>query len=233
MNTAGAAAIIVASMAVGGVIGWAASRYSTQRRKNPEKFGKRLRREIHAEQRKEERERIARLRQALVDTKAFRALALADFRERCRGELAGARELRQIARRQRAEALDTCRTGRDELDAETKERVRGAKRELREERRYQREIHRAEKRGREKERVRRSRKEASAESDDEVRANIPLELVPVFDRVKRQIKGTERKTRTEAFLEWTESHPDEVLAAEAEAAELEAERMWLEHESAA
>lgn len=51
--------------------------------------------------------------------------------------------------------------------------------------------------------------ERRSESDDEVRANIPPELATMFERVKRGIKGSDRKSRTEAFLEYVESHPDE------------------------
>lgn len=70
--------------------------------------------------------------------------------------------------------------------------------------------------------------ESIAESDDEVRRNIPAELEPVFDRVRRQIKGSARRSRTEAFLEWAEANPDEVLAMQADAAADDAERMWRE-----
>ncbi len=47
------------------------------------------------------------------------------------------------------------------------------------------------------------------ETDDEVRGNIPPELVALFERVKRDIRASPRKTRTEAFLEYAEAHPGE------------------------
>lgn len=233
MKTGAVALIVVGSMAAGGLVGWAFAHFEHKRRSNPEKLSKRVRREIRAEHREAERERLAKLRQALFDAKAFRALAMADFRDKCRGELAGARELRLLAKEKRASARSACRTGRAELGEETSTRVLDAKRELAEERQFQREMHRAERRGRAKVKLRRTKREAGAESDDEVRSNIPAELVPVFDRVRRSIKGSERRSRTETFLEWVEAHPEEVIAAEADAAELEAERMWREHESAA
>ena len=43
--------------------------------------------------------------------------------------------------------------------------------------------------------------ERRAESDDEVRANIPRDLHSYFERVKRSIKGSPRMSRTEAFLQ--------------------------------
>lgn len=58
--------------------------------------------------------------------------------------------------------------------------------------------------------------ERRAESDDSVRRNLPAELVPVFDKIKRSIKAGPRRTRTEAFLEWAHEHPAEVLAIQAE-----------------
>lgn len=57
-----------------------------------------------------------------------------------------------------------------------------------------------------------SARERRDESDDEVRQNIPPEYLATFERVKRGIKGTARKSRTEAFLQWLEEHPGEVFA---------------------
>jgi hypothetical protein len=48
------------------------------------------------------------------------------------------------------------------------------------------------------------RKERAQESDDEVRSNIPAELVPIFEMIKSQVKGTDRLSRTEAFLKMYE-----------------------------
>ena len=45
-----------------------------------------------------------------------------------------------------------------------------------------------------------TRIERQAESDDEVRSNIPPELVALFERVKRGIKASPRMSRTESFL---------------------------------
>jgi len=52
--------------------------------------------------------------------------------------------------------------------------------------------------------------ELRAESDDEVRANLPPELVAVFDSVRRSIAPTAKRTRTETFLEWAAEHPERV-----------------------
>jgi hypothetical protein len=112
----------------------------------------------------------------------------------------------------------------------------GKKREaLKAERRYRRELAEIEARTRKKkaaERKRTTAKERRAETDDEVRANIAAELVPVFDRVRRTIKATPRMTRTEAFLLWAERNPDQVLQAQGDVAELEARRLIAEQEKA-
>ena len=65
-------------------------------------------------------------------------------------------------------------------------------------------------RGAEEERIKINPAEARRESDDKVRGNIPPELVPVFEKVKRQIKGSARISRTEAFLQYVEESPDDV-----------------------
>lgn len=54
---------------------------------------------------------------------------------------------------------------------------------------------------------------AITESDAEVEGNIPPELHGLWQRIKSRIRGSERATRTEVFLEYAEEHPDEILAA--------------------
>lgn len=58
--------------------------------------------------------------------------------------------------------------------------------------------------------LRSSRKERRVEADDAVRANLPPDLIEVFDEVKSRIKERPGRSRTEAFLEWVEAHPDDV-----------------------
>lgn len=55
-----------------------------------------------------------------------------------------------------------------------------------------------------------------AESDDEVRANIPRELWPLFNKNRARFRDTEHRTRTEAFEEWAAEHPSLVEEAAAE-----------------
>ena len=59
-------------------------------------------------------------------------------------------------------------------------------------------------------------RERRAESDDEVRANIPRELHAVFERVKRGLPRKDRASRTEVFLEWVAEHGAEVAEIQAD-----------------
>lgn len=101
--------------------------------------------------------------------------------------------------------------------------------QLREERRLQAQLrrlasdaHRRQKRTTGRERLQ--------EDDDAVRSNLPPELVPVFDRVRKQIKGGPRTTRTEAFLQWAEENPGDVLEHQQHDAELAVKKLVAEHE---
>jgi hypothetical protein len=76
-------------------------------------------------------------------------------------------------------------------------------------------------------------KERSQESDDYVRGNLPPELQPVFDRVKKKIKGGPRTTRTEAFLEWAAENPGDVLQHQEHDADREVARLVAEHQAVA
>jgi hypothetical protein len=104
--------------------------------------------------------------------------------------------------------------------AETAAEVTRAKRELEVERADQATQTRLEKanRARSREDKYHSREERArlrrAESDGEVEANLPPEFVPLWNRVRRSIRGNERKSRTEAFLEYVAENPGEVIDAQ-------------------
>jgi len=57
---------------------------------------------------------------------------------------------------------------------------------------------------------RRRSAEYIAESDSAVAANLPADLLGVWRAVKGRIRGTARRSRTEAFLEWVQEHRGEV-----------------------
>lgn len=75
--------------------------------------------------------------------------------------------------------------------------------------------------------------ETRAESDDEVRRNLgdDRELVALWQQVKHKIKKGPRRSRTEAFFEYVEEHPealDELRARKEREYEREAERLFEE-----
>lgn len=197
--------------------------------------GRRWKRELERENRRAEkraaRERLASLRLAIREAREARRLAAAQARLRCKAARlaarARARELRARMLSEMRVAVAAARSeARSACDVEL-ERARelGTKREqaraaFEAERAFQREIRRIERWNRAKEREARAlfggRAGAAVrrgESDDEVLQNIPPELAALFERVKSRIRGSDRMSRTEAFLEYAEEHPGEALEA--------------------
>ena len=185
---------------------------------------KKLWREIEREERRKKREKLAELRIELRRARAQRKEAMKSAVERCRTERLAAREraralrirglaeLREAARLERTSARDACTLSKGE--AKTKGGVQRRRSELSAETKFQADLRRIERgnRSRVREHPHATYVERRSESDDEVRQNISGDLVPLFERVKRGIKGSSRMTRTEAFLKYSEEHPDEVLA---------------------
>ena len=176
-------------------------------------------RSIRIEEKKKDRARLVALRGRARALRAARVRAISEARRACRARRKGVPTLREAAamlRAARAEARATCDAGLAKAKTLRSEAAR-ARAERDAEATHQKTMRRLERHAKErasgggprlaKARVRQS------ESDDEVRANIPPELAFLFERVKRQIKGSPRRTRTEEFLEYAESHPDEELAA--------------------
>jgi hypothetical protein len=183
-----------------------------------------LMRDIAHGQRREAREKLVALRMQIRDAKALRRSAIVQAKERCRAERVAARararalkeralhELREALRRERQLARDTCTAGLAEARGIT-DNVQRARAELQAERAYRRDLRRIERANRAARlQVRRpTRAERRGESEDEVRGNIPPELVGLWERVKGRIRGSDRMTRTEAFLQYAHDHPNEVL----------------------
>jgi hypothetical protein len=73
-------------------------------------------------------------------------------------------------------------------------------------------------------------RERAQEDDDSVRSNLPPELVPVFNTVVRKLKfkATPKRSRTEAFLDWAEENPGEILAVQEANAEQMLKRLLKE-----
>lgn len=119
--------------------------------------------------------------------------------------------LRQMCERARARLQQSCAARRDLARAEARAKVATAKRSRKQLQEDYREIKRFERQAEERRKAHKRKPiEAIRESDDEVRSNIDPELYPVWDKVKRSIKGTPNMSRTEAFLQYIHDAPDEV-----------------------
>ncbi len=183
-----------------------------------------LMREIAREHKGGARDKLQHLRQEIRDLKVRRRDAVVHARLRCREVRISARakaremrvraleQLREATRRERLAARESCAA---DLTAARgiADKMQRSRAELDAERKYQRELKRIERANRAQrlEHRRASRTELRRESDDEVLQNIPPEFVGLWERVKARIRGTDRMTRTEAFLHYAHEHPDELL----------------------
>lgn len=201
-----------------------------------ESFQKYRRREAARELKKRERATLRELRHKIRALHARRRSTLTEIRHGCRAERqrvsADVRQLREatkIALRERVQEMREAQRGTCNIRKANARNALGAELaraadELGAERARQAEGKRAELEQRKRDRAGRSSSaERRQEADDEVRANLPAELVAVFDKVKRSIKPRPRMSRTEAFLHWAEENPDEVLKIQSDAGE----RAWM------
>ena len=179
---------------------------------------KRLQRELAEHLREKDRAALGLLRAKISSARVERRHRLHAARQSCHGALLALRERQREERHrltldhhaQREEGRATCLAGKQQAREEGLLLEQQAQSEYKGERGFQRQMRRAT-----KPRVERSTvRERKQEDDDAVRNNLPAELVPVFNKHRRSIKGSARRSRTEAFLEWAEENPDEVLAAQ-------------------
>jgi septation ring formation regulator EzrA len=120
--------------------------------------------------------------------------------------------LRSVCTRAREKLRESCASRRDATRAEARGKVGAAKQSRKQLREDYREIKAIDAEASKRRRRHKALPaEAKRESDDEVRQGIPPELVPIFDTVRRSIKGTPRLSRTEAFLHWADEHENEVI----------------------
>jgi hypothetical protein len=155
---------------------------------------KKLKREIQKAQRATFRSRLAELRELIKTARWARREAVQAVRISCA--------------RARVEARLSCQARAEQAKAAGAVAITARQRELDEERGFEQKMQRHEKPSR----LRSTAGERRAESDDEVRSNLHPTMVPVFDHVRRHIKGNARLSRTEAFLQWAEENPDEVIS---------------------
>jgi hypothetical protein len=186
-----------------------------------------LRRDNERDHRRKARAKVREFRELLRAARLKRKNALTEATARCRTERLAVRdrtraerirameELRRALHAERQTAREACAVRREEAKSTTSTAIQRAREELDAERKYQDDLKRIERGNREQRfgAKRATSRERRSESDDEVRSNLPPELVALFDRVKAGIKASARESRTESFLRYAEEHPDEVLVA--------------------
>jgi hypothetical protein len=184
-----------------------------------------LMRAIARELKAKNRARLVSLRAQVRAERAKARAAIGEAIARCRQarKLPTVKELARDLRSAKAAARLQCDVDLKAARA-IKDAAERARAELAAEQKYQRDLRRIEAGQRRKlkestARARRPRAASLQESDDAVRGNIPTELVPLWEKVKRGIKGSDRRTRTEAFLEYAEESPGEDWAALEDAAD--------------
>lgn len=177
-------------------------------------------RELARELRRQDRERLRELRAALKKARDARRERLRELRTLCKAEKVRLREkARRLARelaetraalRERRSSCSTSITSTSSATAANVKRARAALDEKAGEVRERRNIDRMGRKSRAADAKLATGRERRRDSDDTVRNDIPAELVPVWERVKRSVHGTDRMTRTEAFLQWVHDHSADV-----------------------
>jgi len=128
-------------------------------------------------------------------------------RVRRRREEAKAELSRELAQMRQAES-NRCQLRKARVRLQSESAIDRRRREARERTRAEAHARKLERHTTRKERER-SKVEKQKESDDEVRANLEPEFVPLFDVVRAKIRARPGMSRTEAFLHWLEENPDE------------------------
>lgn len=164
---------------------------------------------------KEKAREDLKLARALCKENAINAREVADR------AYADARAKALEARRARKRAAsEGCSLSKAYIRRCAEEKAARARAEREEAIRFRAELARIEAANRSKGRaLRTSSKLKRSESDDEVEGNIPDRLVPLWKRVKRSMRATDRMSRTEAFLHYAEENPGEATDAQEAAAE--------------
>lgn len=175
--------------------------------------------------REKDRQKLRALREQIAEVKKRKAGAMRLVVSRCRSrrrEIAKAvkefraRERERINREveaMRKTARDTCEARKQAIRLVAKTEEQKTRETLGAERALQRELRETERHLRRRDAASRlTAAEKRAESDAEVARNIDEELLPIWQQVKRGIQSTDKISRSEAFLQWVEENPAEIVA---------------------
>lgn len=194
---------------------------TARRVKNERAFWRQQRRRAA---RARDRKQLRQLREALRDSKRLQRDRMREVviackrarllvRENAKVTRAAARAAAQAAiDQERQQSRSVCELEKQRVRRDHAPNIEGALRALDAERRHQAELARwAKRKPLACSSTTKGRCSALQESDAEVEANLPQDLVGVWRAVRRRIKGTPNATRTEKFLEWASEHRAEVV----------------------
>lgn len=153
---------------------------------------KRLRREIEKARREQFKSRLLELRGLISAARVARHEAIQAVKQDCA--------------QKRIDLRQSCRTRAVVAKASGASEVARRRTKLLEEKGFEQKMRAAERPSR----LRSTAAQRRDEDDDAVRSNLEPDMVPVFNAVRKHIKGNLRKSRTEAFLQWAEENPSEV-----------------------
>lgn len=168
---------------------------------------------------------VAKRKKALKEARAGKRSAMKEARTACKIDREKTKESTRAAYKRtlekarakreaaRAAARSRCSAGVQKVVEEYDPKVKKSDAELAEERKHQREIQRIEaaNKDREKKRPKKSAGERLSEADQEVVQNLPPELIPVWHHFKDKVKGSKRRSRYEAFMDFVHDHPEAIV----------------------
>lgn len=179
---------------------------------------RKLRKEIERDRRAKQRLRVAELRAQIKLAQLARRNRTGEIRTQCA--------------RARVKLREQCALRAARAKVEGTEEIKRRRSDLQEEKHTERLLRSADRRVL-KGTVRSTKSEKRQESDDEVRQNLPSNLVAAFNRFKKHMRVSSRMSRTEAFLHWAEENPEEIYQMQNEQAEKDIKKMVREHNRAA
>lgn len=184
---------------------------------------RRIQREVLASRRKDARARVKQLRADLKRAREERKQRMQAVRQQCRDARARLRvrieqqrrELKAAIAAERYAQRHQCQASRDATREQALAKVQGLATSLHRATLLRSELARATRGTRKAADVHVTAAERKQESDDAVRRELPRELVPVFNAVRREIHASPRASRAEVFLQWAHDHPARVLEIQA------------------
>ncbi len=209
-------------------------------RAQAKKQRKQLMSEIEREHRRKDRERLAELRKQIADLKRRRREAMRHAVTRCRQNRLRVQEnakalrkqvmdeLRETIRKEKEAARSACAMRKQRIQESAGRETKKVKDLLRAERALQTQLRHADKRLAREEHRRTTARERQQESDDAVRSDLDESMIPLFEKVKQKIKGNDRMSRTDVFLQMVHDSPELLIEAMEELSERELKRLIAE-----